>query len=220
MSQAHSSKLLSWIASIVQTVLVVALVLVAVASFGARIPWLAQRGLTLYAVTSGSMEPMIPTGSLIYAKAFKADDLKEGDIVTFQVTSEGSTKPVIVTHRLAGVNKIQKTTKGPDGVERTTVEYSFRTKGDANKQEDGQTIGLAQILGKYAWHIPQVGKVALWAQTPPGFTVMVILPTIILVGWEIAGWMQHIKKTSHQKAEKAEAEISRLKAELAEAKKD
>jgi hypothetical protein len=45
----------------------------------------------------------------------------------------------------------------------------------------------------------------------------VLIPTIILIGWEMVSLMQQIKKTSHQKAE---AEITRLKAELAEAKKD
>ncbi len=219
MSQSRFPRFIGWLVSVVQTVLVVALCLVALVSFGTRIPWLAQHGFTLYAITSGSMEPMIPTGSLIYAQAFKAEDLKAGDVITFQITPEGAAKPTVVTHRLAAVNKIQKTNKGPDGVEKTSLEYSFRTKGDANKQEDAQAIGLGQILGKYAWHMPEVGKIALWAQTPTGFMCTVMLPTVILVGWEVAGLVQHVKKTSHQKTVKAEAEIERLKAELAEAKK-
>lgn len=219
MSQSKSPRFISWIISAVQTLLVVALCLVALVSFGTRIPWLAQHGFTLYAIISGSMEPMIPTGSLIYAQAFKPDDLKAGDVITFQITPEGATKPTVVTHRLVKVDKVEKTIPGPDGVQKKSVEYSFHTKGDANKQEDGQTIGLSQVLGKYAWHIPEIGKVALWAQTPVGFLLTVILPTILLVGWEVVSLMQHIKKTSHQKTVKAEAEIERLKAELAEAKK-
>ena len=50
-----------------------------------------------YAVISGSMEPAIPTGSLVYIKGMEAQDVQEGDVIAFYGGYDSS---AIVTHRV------------------------------------------------------------------------------------------------------------------------
>ena len=40
-------------------------------------------GIKTYYVVSGSMEPQIPVGSMIYVRECEPSKLKEGDIITF-----------------------------------------------------------------------------------------------------------------------------------------
>ena len=40
-------------------------------------------GYALYTVVSGSMEPAIPTGSLVYVEHVAPEDIEEGDVIAF-----------------------------------------------------------------------------------------------------------------------------------------
>lgn len=95
-------------------------------------------GYTPYIVISGSMEPYIPVGSVVYVEEIpEGEDPVTGEIVAFQ-TEDGSE----VIHRIAGKDEF-------------SGEYT--TKGDANNTEDGSTITREQMLGRYKSHIPNVG---------------------------------------------------------------
>ncbi len=90
--------------------LVISLATILVAKKRGETPSLA--GFYLFQVSSGSMEPTLPTGSLILArKPRDPNQLVPGDIVTFR--SSGS----LVTHRIIEV------LEDDEGV-------SYRTKGD------------------------------------------------------------------------------------------
>lgn len=94
-------------------------------------------GYQAYAVTSGSMEPAIKVGDLIYVKNCPAEEIKVGEIITFLI--RGASMPV--THR---VYKVEEN-------------GSFRTKGDANRQPDGKTVARSQVLGTVEWVVPHIG---------------------------------------------------------------
>lgn len=54
-------------------------------------------GYDIYTVISGSMEPAIPTGSLIYTKEIPPKEVKKEDVIAFY---RGTDSGAIVTHRV------------------------------------------------------------------------------------------------------------------------
>ena len=96
-------------------------------------------GIQSYTVLTGSMEPSIPVGSLIYAKYTEPQTLAEGDVIVFN----DSNASIPVTHRV---------------VENDTQTGQIITKGDANAQEDFAPISYYDVLGKVLLHIPVLGR--------------------------------------------------------------
>ena len=106
-------------------------------------------GYQIYAVTSGSMEPELHTGDVVYVKGISFKELKEGDVITFSL-NEGRT---IVTHRVIVVDR-------ENGL--------LRTKGDANQEEDQNWITGDALIGKVEYTVRGLGYVALMAATSGG----------------------------------------------------
>lgn len=98
-------------------------------------------GFHMYNVISGSMEPEIKVGSLIYVKETEPEGIEEKDIIAFfSSVEEGS----IITHRV---------------VKNNVVSGRFTTKGDANSSEDPTPVPYDNFIGKVALTIPYVGKI-------------------------------------------------------------
>lgn len=216
---SNKSSVFTLISDIGQVVLLILLIAAAVAGFGSRIPVLAQQGLQFYGVTSGSMEPALPVGSLIKVGKYQIDELSQGDIITYTVPSPNSDQPNIVTHRIAEVKKeesVKTVGEGDQAVEQQVVSYQFITKGDANNKTDDYVVKANDILGKYEGHLPYLGYISAYSQTSTGFILMVIVPAVILIVWEVISLVTHFKQRS---LAESEAEIKRLKQELAEKSK-
>ena len=94
-------------------------------------------GYEIYEVVSGSMEPEIPVGSVIYVAAAEPEDILEEDVIAFR---SGET---IITHRVVTNRKL-------DG--------EFVTKGDANELEDMNTVPYGNLIGRVEHHFPIVGR--------------------------------------------------------------
>lgn len=92
-----------------------------------------------YAIISGSMEPEISTGSIVYVEEVQPDELLPGEIITFYTDagSEGA-----VTHRI---------------VENHTRERELVTKGDANAGRDPMAVSYERVIGRVKLHIPCLG---------------------------------------------------------------
>ena len=75
--------------SIISTILLIIVVILAILLAGVRV-----LGFTPYTVLSGSMEPTYHTGSLIYVKSTKPEDVKVNDPITFYLANSKT----IVTH--------------------------------------------------------------------------------------------------------------------------
>lgn len=97
-------------------------------------------GYTPYVVESGSMEPAIPTGSLVFISKNEKDSVGLDDVVAYEFIGQRST--FMVTHRIVGT----------DGA-------NWITKGDANENVDANPVSPEQIVGKYAFHIREAGYV-------------------------------------------------------------
>lgn len=86
-------------------------------------------------VLSGSMKPTYQIGSIVYYKKISIQDLKAGDIITFDI--DGKT----ISHRITKIENKQ-----------------IETKGDANEIPDGDQITEENIRGKATpWSLPYVG---------------------------------------------------------------
>ncbi len=95
-------------------------------------------GYEIYEVVSGSMEPEIPVGSVIYVGAVEPQAVEAGDIIAF--VQNGS----VITHRVE---------------ENRYVEGEFVTKGDANSKEDMEPVKYGSLQGKVVYHVPMLGTV-------------------------------------------------------------
>ena len=111
-------------------------------------------GYQLYTVVSGSMEPAVPTGSLVYIKYVEPGDIETGDIIAFYGSdAQGS----IITHRV---------------VSNSNAMGEFITKGDANAENDMNPVTYEQYVGKMVRSIPKVGGIAQTLTVGSGKTVL------------------------------------------------
>lgn len=125
-----------------------------------------------YIVRSGSMEPTIMTGDIIFITAQKR--YAKNDIITF-IDKEKRT----VTHRV--------------------IEQAgniFTTKGDNNQTPDPEQISNSAIVGKYTARIPTAGYILVAAQKPFGLFLLVAIPLILLIGSELFKEKPRIHETS------------------------
>ena len=147
--------------NLISTILVVAVVALAVLLVGVRVA-----GLQVFAVLSGSMEPEYHVGSLIYVKKVDPMTLTERDVITFMLSED-----TIATHRIVEVV--------PDETDASVVR--FRTKGDANDAEDGSLVHCKNVIGTPVFTIPYLGCVASYIQKPPGTYIAISAGAIMLL---------------------------------------
>lgn len=89
-------------------------------------------------ILSGSMEPILKVGGILYYKEENINNFNEGDVLVYQLNDH------IISHRIVKV-----------------LDNSFITKGDNNKSIDTYDVLNYQILGKGTnWSIPYIGYYA------------------------------------------------------------
>ena len=191
--------LFSIISEAAQLLIIIALIVVAALSFGSRVSALSRLGVRFFAVTSGSMEPTIPTGSMLLVDTKPTSEIAEGDIITYQKTNPNSSEPSIVTHRIDSIEHTERQREYSDpeieDKDAGTVQvYEFKTKGDANQDPDNYTVLPGEILGVYQWHVPKVGYLINHIQSPKGFISFVIIPAMILIIWESVSLILNIRE--------------------------
>ncbi len=121
-------------------------------------------GYRHYVVLTDSMEPEFSSGDMVFVKVSGANSVKEGDIITFNVSSESD---AYLTHR---VTQRLENYKG-------TGVTCFRTKGDANNTEDSFLVDESRVIGKVRFHVPKLGFIIRFVQMKWYF----ILPIIMLL---------------------------------------
>ena len=116
---------------------VLLMVLIITASLGLVIPRIL--GYDSYVVVSGSMEPAITVGSIVYSHAVDPADIEAGDVIVFVDPVRGETP---ITHRV---------------VSNDVARCELVTKGDANAGTDIDPVRYENVLGRVSMHIPYVG---------------------------------------------------------------
>lgn len=159
-------------------------------------------GIEPHIVLSGSMEPEILTGSMVYVDKLtpeQAQSLKVGDTVTYQVDQRGTK----VTHRIYNVvgkipiyeldekgnpkldeggnpiiREYAKDESGYEIVMYTTYGINNVHDGDIENALDGDpeigNLASSNVIGKVKFTIPFLGYLAHFVQNPPGKYVVLI----------------------------------------------
>lgn len=172
------AKSLKKIAGIIEWILFIAMMGIFVMVVSPLLPF--ENVPRTYVVVSGSMEPTIMTGSLIVTKPVVVDQLHDGQIVAF--TSPQSPKDTIV-HRIIDSSDKQK----------------IKTKGDNNNAEDNWELAGENVKGEYVFAIPYLGHAGYFVRKPLGFFLMIFLPALVFVFYQILNIRSAIKEEIDRK---------------------
>lgn len=152
--------------------------------------------IQIFTVLSGSMEPSIKTGALIFIKP--VDTYGVGDVVTRR-TDE---KDVTITHRIIGQSE-------ESGI------VSFQTQGDANNVADEEVVTSDMIIGKVIFDIPYLGYLVHFARTTQGLILMIIIPASIIIYEELRKIKKEFKSMSmNREREKKQKQANLMTEEL------
>lgn len=117
-------------------------------------------GFGFYIVKTGSMEPAIKPGDIIFTTP-PGEAIHPGQVITFQTG-----KDVLVTHRVLSVEN-----------------GKIQTRGDANEDPDRARISFSQVEGIYFFKIPGIGLITNIMHTKIGWFCIVLVPSFLLVLW-------------------------------------
>ena len=144
----------------------IAVLLMAVAVFAYVGP---HAGWRLDAVLTGSMEPELEVGSMIFTRTVEPETIEVGDIITFRPAINGEAQ---ITHRVIGIGR--------------SSSIYFETKGDANATPDRSTVPARNMVGKVSFSIPYWGFAIEFLKTPLGFLFALVIPgTALLAAYAI-----------------------------------
>jgi signal peptidase len=138
-------------------------------------------GVDAYIVDSGSMEPTIPEGSVVYEKWNNPETLEEDDIIIFRPNSSEINEDIVV-HRI---------------IERREENYTpeFRTKGDANQESDpGWTPGY-RVVGQQMFHVPYIGYFISATNSLFFVLALMFVPASILIYQQITKILENMEDT-------------------------
>jgi signal peptidase len=121
-----------------------------------------------FIVQSGSMEPAIPVGAVIWVEDAAPENVEEGDVITVVTNRAGDT----VTHRVIE-------TSHRDG------NTYFTTKGDANEEPDSEPRRGDNLVGRVSFVLPFVGHIIAFSQTDLGLVLFLIVPAMLLIVNEV-----------------------------------
>ena len=168
----EKSKVRKVVNIVVNTILIIAIILAAICTFvayvsnsGSGVPTIF--GIQFFSIKTESMYPTLLPGDLIIDTEVKdPTTLQKGDIITYWTIIEG--ERVLNTHR---IDEIYQEEGGGFRI--------FETKGDKNSTVDALTVHESEIVGKYSFRIPGLGKVFEYLQTPDGFLIVVVIPVFL-----------------------------------------
>lgn len=156
-------------------------------------------------VLTDSMYPEIQSGDLIICDVVEPEEVEQGDVISFfDPAGNGET---IVTHRVLEVTE-------------QNGDIAWKTKGDANNVEDRLLVPADSLVAEYqGTRIAGLGNVAMFMQSTPGLIVCVVLPLVLLIGYDM------IRRRMYEKKHGAESdalmrELEELRAQKAAAERD
>ena len=142
-------------------------------------------GFRAFIVSSSSMEPAIPTGSLLITQYASPHTLQRGDTITFLPPTK---EKEFVTHRIIKAYH-QKDLS------------TFVTKGDNNNNEDPWKLAGGAIVGKVMVTIPYLGYLFSFTQSKLGIFFFILLPAVYIIIDELYSVMKTVRE--HRATKKA-----------------
>jgi signal peptidase len=132
-------------------------------------------GYQVRLVESGSMEPTVPLGSIVFTT--QVETYAVGDIITFKRTVNDE----VITHRIVELTDNEE-------------QIIYSTQGDANNVSDRYQVLPQEILGKVVWHLPRIGFVVDFVKKPLGFSLIIGVPALLIAFEESQKIWEEIKK--------------------------
>ena len=129
-----------------------------------------------YVVLSGSMEPTLSPGDVVIVDATATVGV--GDIITYDTGDQVPTTHRVIDERDGG----------------------YQTKGDANENVDSGLVAFESVIGRTIITIPFVGYVILWANSPVGYVLLVVVPLVLLGVSELRKWARQDPTTQSDTA--------------------
>ena len=139
-----------------------------------------------YVVLTGSMLPEIQVYDVVVTKKQDADDLKEGDVITF-ASSDSRFAGTIITHRIIKKNYNSK-----------TKSYTFQTKGDNNNVADSALVSPENIYGRVILKIPKLGYLRDFLASDGGWILVILFPCLAVVAYDIVKISKGLKKKNYK----------------------
>lgn len=140
-----------------------------------------------YVVLTGSMIPNINIKDVVITKKVSAEEIKEGDVITF-FSSDPRFEGITVTHRV-----LQKST------DKVTGEVIYKTKGDNNNVADGAPAYDYNVLGKVIFKIPMLGYLQEFLATQGGWIIVILIPCLLVISYDIVQIAKNIGKKSKKR---------------------
>ena len=146
-------------------------------------------GYSLFRVMTGSMEPTIPTNSLIVVKRAEAQELAVGDVITFY-----SRDPSLLgepnTHRIIRF-------------EEDEGRQLIITKGDANNIEDRFPTQAEDLIGKVVFSSLFLGRLVKLISNPLVFIPLILIPLVLMLLRSVFDGISAAKKLVKEEEEAA-----------------
>lgn len=144
-------------------------------------------GNRIYRVQTDSMVPTLEVGDVILVRDADPEDIHNGDIITYRVTS-GELAGQTITHRVAQDPEVR------NGV------YYYRTKGDREGAVLDAEISYDQVEGKYVNTLAFLNKMYSFFLSPTGLIVFIGI-IILLFGYEMISLIISYKATDEMDEE-------------------
>ena len=144
-------------------------------------------GYNAYYVLTGSMEPEIMAGDVIFSK--KVDDaskLKVGDVITYN-GKVGMVKDKSITHKIIEMRE-------------ENGELVFVTQGVANPAAD-PPISSEQIVSKMVFKSSLLGNVVSVVNSKTGFLMIIILPLAVFLASEVVSLVRTYKECKEEQVD-------------------
>lgn len=155
-------------------------------------------------VMTDSMYPEIHSGDLIICQVKEAEDVQVRDVISFFDPAGNGTS--VVTHRVIEI-------KNEDG------RIAFITQGDANNTADARPVPAEKLVGVYHTRIAGVGNVIMFMQTTQGLLLCVVLPIVLLMGYDMLR-RRKFEKAKQQDTDALMRELEELRAQKAKQSND
>lgn len=150
-------------------------------------------GYSAFVVLTGSMEEVIPKGSLVITKSVDPSELQVGDDITYMV-SETTT----VTHRIIEIEEAYL----------NTGERAFRTQGVMNAEADVNPVAAVNVVGKVIWHNKPLGTVISYGQE--NWPLLIFFLVVFLIFIKLVEIILRKEEPKDSKLEKKTDEFSEV----------
>lgn len=154
----------------VRSVIFLAVILIAIASFWFGLRAYLRTDYPLLAVASGSMIPTLNVGDLIVV---------QGGLTANEINAEYESGDIIIFYRPGDADELivhRAVERHADG-----ETWYFKTKGDHNPSTDHWKVYERDIVGKVVGLVPYIGNIPLFVHTQQGMIIIVILIIALVV---------------------------------------